>query len=250
MTNNIETMTYIDDNVTKLSSKRKSWEEGTYKKSNEDLFLLLGECLEFYTELKGDTKKIKALNDYLRTHSNWFSEGAGLETRIVRAVFDPIMKKRAYGYAKVIKIAAAEKKPDENMVDFITNRGGVEELRRTKKDGKSPANLRRDNIDNAKKTLNAIASIVEPFEVSAPTHEINEGAEHSLFVAVMRVENDGKYSLVYETSSVSLINAALEQAGKEQSKTSLLKDAETQREKNVCDSLQAVNEAVEHASAA
>jgi hypothetical protein len=47
-----------------------------------------------------------------------------------------------------------------------------------------------------------------------------------------------------------LINAALEQAGKEQSKTSLLKDAETQREKNVCDSLQAVNEAVEHASAA
>jgi molybdopterin biosynthesis enzyme MoaB len=67
---------------------------------------------------------------------------------------------------------------------------------------------------------------------------------------VMRMENDGKYSLVYETNSVPLINAALEQAGKEQSKTSLLKDAETQREKNVCDSLQAVNEAVEHASEA
>jgi hypothetical protein len=250
MTNTIKAMTYIEDNVTELSDKRKSWEEGTYKKSNEDLFLLLGECLEFYTELKGDTKKIKALNDYLRTHSISFSEGAGLETRIVRAVFNSNFQKLAYGYAKVIKIASAEKNLDETMVDFITNRGGVEALRRTKKDGKSPANLRRDNIDNAKKALNATASIVEPFEVSAPTHEINEGAEHRLFVAVMRMESDGKYSLVYETNSVSLINAALEQAGKEQSKTSLLKDAETQREKNVCDSLQAVNEAVEHASAA
>jgi hypothetical protein len=250
MKNETNPNTYIEDNVTKLSDKRKFWEEGTYKKSNEDLFLLLGECLEFYTELKGDTKKIKALNDYLRPHSNSFSEGAGLETRIVRAVFGPSIKKRAYDYAKVIKIAAAEKKPDETMVDFITKRGGVEELRRTKKDGKSPSDLRHDNIAIAKKTLNATASIVEPFEVSASTHEINEGAEHSLFVAVIRVEKDGKYSLVYETSSVSLINAALEQVGKEQSKTSLLKDADTRREKNVCDSLQAVNEAVELASAA
>jgi hypothetical protein len=128
MTNTIKPMTYIEDNVTKLSSKRVSWEEGTYKKSNDDLFLLLGECLEFYTELKGDTKKIKALNDYLRTHSISFSEGAGLETRIVRAVFNSNFQKLAYGYAKVIKIASAEKNIDETMVDFITNRGGVEAL--------------------------------------------------------------------------------------------------------------------------
>ena len=246
----INAATYIFDKVDQLSALREAWEEGAYKQSNEELYGLLGECLDLYFDIKGDTKKVKALNDLLRNRTNNFSEGASLETRIVRAIFDPNLKKRAYSYAKVIKIASEEKVPTQSMSEFIKSRDGIEELRRKKTDGKTPAETRRDNIAFAKGSLSKADPLVAPFKVTGSTLEIDEGAEHDLFVAVMRREPDGSRSLVFETSAQSVINVALERAGKEQGAKQKLADESAERKQTAINSEQAIDEAVANAKAA
>lgn len=165
-------------------------------------------------------------------------------------MFGSNFQKRAYGYARVISIAADEKSPHESMCDFITNRGGIEQLRRTKPNGKTPAIERKDNIAFAMSSLNKSKALVTPFKISSSTRTVDEGAEHSLFVAVMRQDADGCYSMVYETSSKSVVNAALEQAGKEQRKQKQHKDAEAQQSQNANASEQAASTAAALAKAA
>ncbi|WP_298559370.1 hypothetical protein [uncultured Aliiroseovarius sp.] len=243
-------VTYVETRAFDLKEKRKAWEEGTYKRSNEELYELLDECLAFFSELKGDAKKCKALNDFLRSHKITFNDNASLATRIVRAVFNSSFQKRAYAYARVLSIAAEEKSPSESMSTFVTKRGGIEELRRKKPNGKTPAEERKDNIAFAMQSLSESSPLVQPFKVANSTRVPNDGAEHSLFVAVMRQEADGSYSMVYETSANALVNAALEQAGKEQNAEARNTETTRQQKQNAENSAQAAADAVQKALAA
>ncbi len=122
----------VDERIEELKAARVAWEEGTYKKSNEELYKLLDDCLAFYLDIRSKTNKCKALNALLKARDTSFNEGTSLQTRIVRAVFGAECGKRAYAYARVITVSAVEKRPEVAMYDFITQRGGVEEIRRTK----------------------------------------------------------------------------------------------------------------------
>jgi hypothetical protein len=241
---------YVETKANELKSKRVAWEEGTLKRSNEELYELLSACLDFHNDLKGNTTKCKALNDHLRREGIDFKDSTSLATRVVRAVFNSSFQKRAYSYARVITIAAAEKSPNVSMSDFITRRGGIEELRRTKQNGKSPSDERKDRIAVAETTLSESAALVAPFKVSSSTRKPNDGKEHSLFVAVMREEADGSYSMVFETSTPSVVNSALEQAGKELLKAQQEKKAEDSQRQNRNDSDGAAETASEFADAA
>ena len=203
--------------IEELSNARKAWENGAFKKSNEELYQLLERCLQFYLQTRGDKKKCKALNALLKYKNVKYNEGTSLQTRIVRLVFGAHCGKRAYAYARVITVAADEKSPKKSMYDFIESRGGIEEIRRTKKDGKSPAVVRQDSIQFAVNTLEKSDALTKPFKVKDARRKQPEDATHNLFVAIMRQESDGTYSLVYETSAKSVVNSALAQAGKEQS---------------------------------
>jgi len=75
------------------------------------------------------------------------------------------------------------------------------------------------------------------------TRKFDEGAEHSLFVAVMREEADGTCSMVYETSASAVVNLALHEAGKSQ----VLKTTEEKQKKQTANSEAAANRAVEKA---
>lgn len=242
--------TYIEDKAHELVEQRHKWEEGTYKRSNEELYELLGSCLDFHNDVRGDAKKCKALNDYLRRKNISFNEGSSLATRIVRAVFNSSFQKRAYGYARVITIASEEKLPDETMSDFISKRGGIEELRRMKRNGKSPADERKDHIAIAKANFATSKALATPVKVQASTRKINDGTEHNLFVAVMRQESNGTYSIVFETSAIAVVNAALEQAGKEQAKMQKQNAAALKQREQEQLSDQAAEEAVNRALAA
>lgn len=211
----INILNHVTATAQELSSKRETWENGAFKKSNEELYALLSECLDFYEELRGKKTKCRALNVFLKDNSIKFNEGSSLETRIVRAVFNSSFQKRAYGYARVIKVASEEKKQSETMSDFITSRGGIEEIRRTNRKGETPAEVRKQNIRYAKEVFEQRKPLVKPFSNSESQIEIDEGAEHNLFVGLMRLEDNGNYSLVYETAASSVVNSALAQAGKD-----------------------------------
>ena len=218
MNTKTEDKTPIDvaSNVENLSDARMHWENGTLKASNNELYEFLNQCLNFYLTIRSKPKACKELNDWLTANNIPCNLSTSLQTRLIRAVFGADCGKRAYTYARVITIAAAEKSPEISMIDFVTSRGGIEEIRRTKKDGKTPTITRKDNINFAIDTLEKSEALAPVFEVQASTRQQPEDATHVLFAAIMRQESNGTYSLVYETSTSSVVNTVLEQAGKDQ----------------------------------
>ena len=230
--------------VEKLANARVTWEEGAYKTSNDELYKLLNDCVNFYLEIRSKTKECRALNAWLKDRKIGYNDGTSLQTRIVRAVFGADCGKRAYTYARVITVAAAEKSPKTSMHEFVTKRGGIEEIRRTKSDGKSPTVAREENIEFAIDTLEKTDALTKPFTVAASKRELPEDSVHTLFVAIMRQESDGTYSMVFETSAKSVVNTALAQAGKEKGAAANAADVVKNKQKETSESDDAVADAI------
>lgn len=123
-----------------LSDARVHWENGSLKSSNTELYQLLQSCVDFYLDIRSQPEKCKALDIWLSTNNIQCNMGTGLRTRIVRAVFGADCGRRAYTYTRVITVAADEKSPEMSMSDFVTGRGGIEEVRRITVDYTKPPN--------------------------------------------------------------------------------------------------------------
>ncbi|OUS08862.1 hypothetical protein A9Q96_00525 [Rhodobacterales bacterium 52_120_T64] len=204
----------ISKTIDTLSLRREDWENDTLKKSNDVLYQLLDDCLNLFNEVKGNTKLVKALNADLKARGISYNSGASLATRIARAVFGKDCENRAYAYARVITVALEENDKNLNMHDFITAQGGIEEIRRKTPDGKSSKDVREARQELATEEFETSKAIALHIKVNNSKREHNDAAEHNLFVAIMREEDDGNYSMVYETSTESVINTALAEAGK------------------------------------
>jgi hypothetical protein len=202
-----------------LSDARMHWENGSLKSSNTELYQLLQSCVDFYLDIRSQPEKCKALDIWLSENGIQCNMGTGLRTRIVRAVFGADCGRRAYTYTRVITVAADEKSPEMSMSDFVTGRGGIEEIRRTKPNGQTPTMTRKDKVDFAIGVLETSAALAPAFEVKASTRKPPEDITHVLFAALMRQEADGSCSMVYETSTKSVVNTVLEHAGKDQSRS-------------------------------
>lgn len=215
-TDKIQITAALATEVEALSNARMQWENGSLKTSNAELYQLLQSCVDFYVNIRSQPAKCKALEVWLGANKIPCNMGTSLKTRIVRAVFGAECGKRAYTYARVITVAVAEKSAKISMSDFVTSRGGIEEIRRTKPNGETPTMARKDKINSAISVLEKSAALAPVFEVEVSTRKPAEDATHLLFAAIMRQETDGSYSMVYETSTKSVVNTVLEQAGKDQ----------------------------------
>lgn len=123
-------------------------------------------------------------------------------------------------------------KSDETLGEFITKNNGVEEIRKKSVEGKSAAQQRKDRIQTAKEILGGCDALAEPFEVKQSSRDTDPGRDHKLFVAVMREEDNGSYSIVYESGTASVLNAALECASNSAAIKEAKRSAEARQRKN------------------
>jgi hypothetical protein len=197
--------------IEKIAAEREAWEQGSFKKSNEELYAVLERCLFMYAEVKTSHKLRERLNVMLTERGIAFNSSTNTLTKIVRVVFGDCGK-RAYTYARVLKVALREKPENKSLAAFITDVGGIEEVRRTQK-GISPAKKREQAISNASRWMEEKSVIVkvESADELAP----NSDATHSFSLAVVRQDADGTQSIVYGINNQALLNKALEYAGKQ-----------------------------------
>ena len=59
--NNANITTWIDS----LATKRETWENGTYKASNEVLYVLLDECVDLFKEVRAHRGQINGSRSYI-----------------------------------------------------------------------------------------------------------------------------------------------------------------------------------------
>jgi len=211
---NVNTMSIveIETKIGELTAQHNAWNEGTYKASNEELYQLLSNCLDFYTVVSASVTQRKALYALLAARGIKFNKSSSLATRIVRAVFGDCGK-RAYAYARVITVAKDTKPENVSMNTFITNAGGIEQIRR-KTSGQTPAQKREANVNFAESLLANSDPIINTTLPSAIALQPSSKATNLFSIALVRKNDDGTSSVVYGTNNETLVGAVLAQAGK------------------------------------
>ena len=200
--------------VDALIEKRITWETGTYKAANDELYALLSDCLELFQEVQKERKLIKRINALLDEREIQMRSNTSLATKIVRLIFGDCGK-RAYTYAKVITVAAAEKPAKQSMHTFIANAGGVEEVRRNNPDKVNASVQRTERKQYAETVLDVRKPIVSTKIEMTDELEPSNDSVLPLSIALVRRNRDGSGSIVFGTANQTVLNKVLEIAGKQ-----------------------------------
>ena len=118
-----------------LSTKRQAWEVTDFKKANEGLYSLLGECLDvfhskFVNASDDDRKTLRlSLVELLTMKGVRILKNTNTLTMFVRFIFGSD-RKRAHGYSYVLKAAISHGIEANDLSTWIVAQGGIEEVKR------------------------------------------------------------------------------------------------------------------------
>jgi hypothetical protein len=113
-----------------MEANRITWEQGAYRTSNQALYAVLAECLAFCGELAiADAKqRSSALESFYKDRGYKYKKDLPLATRVVRAVFGEINRRRISTYSLVIRQAQKEGVGVADLAKWIEKNNGVQEI--------------------------------------------------------------------------------------------------------------------------
>ena len=114
-----------------MEAKRITWEQGAYRTSNSELYSVLAECLSYCGELVLEQAKDRsaALERFYKERGYTYKKESPLVTRVVRAVFGNIDRRRISTYSLVLRQAQKAKVQFADLSQWIEDNGGVQEIR-------------------------------------------------------------------------------------------------------------------------
>jgi len=120
-----------------LEDKRINWEVGAYRTSNLELYGVLAECLGFCGEvltLSQAKQRSAALEAFFKERSYRYKKDTPLVSRVVKAVFGNIDRRRISTYSLVLREAQKKKISSLNLPQWIEEVGGIQEIRLSQSD--------------------------------------------------------------------------------------------------------------------
>ena len=216
-----------------LVDRRKQWEGSDYKKANEGLYSLLAECLSVFNEkfLLADANGQKTLR--IDLSQNLKAGGVKVQrttptlTMFVRYVFGSD-RKRAHGYAYVLKAAISNGVNASALSEYIVQEGGIEEVKR-KMVVKEETLAKRAAVDAAKA---AVIAAIEQAIVSPLAKLSMKGVagEYALMLAKPMPNGTVDIIGVLPEAKEAMVNAVIAQLAKrkvvdDEAKASLDKEA-------------------------
>jgi len=119
------------DVLARIEGERKQWEAGAYKTSNKQLYAILAQCLAFGGEMDiGDARRRASVLEAFYAQRNYrYKKDSPLMTRVVRAVFGDIDRRRLSTYSLVLREALRQKVPYLQLAEWIEANGGIQEIR-------------------------------------------------------------------------------------------------------------------------
>ncbi|OYU33219.1 hypothetical protein [Novosphingobium sp. PASSN1] len=194
-----------------IETARINWEAGSYKKSNEELYSVLDRCQTFYQQIKimkaGKRKLIKTIDVMLIERGMPSQKNTSLTTKVVRFVFGDCGK-RAFTYATVINVADLEKPDTQSMHAFITDRGGIEEIRKTANGQPSQKEKRAKLIEGGEERVASAQPLLGGITLIDDLQPDNDNGLE-LMAVLMRKDADGTGSIVYRSNNETIINSLL-----------------------------------------
>lgn len=242
MTKETTTELFVSNTIDALVEQRRRWEEGTYAASNAELYALLGQTLDFYLKVRGNVGLSKAVTALLDVYGITHNSSTSMALKVVRLVFvgkgrESAIAHRAFVYTKVLEVAATEGITGSNLPAFIIERYGIDEIRRTGKDGVSEADRSKQNRDYAETVLNDNRISYMSFDM---IDELQPADGEQFSVALVRKNTDGTGSIVFGTDNVTamrqvllLAGTRLKKAATEHAAVSVAERNEEQRQQNM-----------------
>lgn len=194
-----------------LFDARDNWETGSYQKSNDELYDIIDRCHVMHQELKlmttGRRKLLGELDAALSRKGIAFNANTSLVTKIVRCVFGDCGK-RAFTYARVLIEADSRKDPAQSMRAFISDNGGIEEIRKSGNASASPKPDRKKLVSNAGNRLLNVVPILSGIKLTKELQPSNNNTL-GMTAVLFRDDENGTGSIVFSSTSATLINTLL-----------------------------------------
>ena len=224
-TTSIKNITFVNNTVQQLDdlrTRRVSWETTDYKKANDGMYALLADTLAIYDEnfLKATDQERKDLRKELEEKLK--ADGIKVQrntitlTMLVRYVFGSD-RKRAHGYAYVLKAAVSQQVAANALPAYIAEQGGIEEIKR-KMVQSEKAKQRLAEIEQAKTEV-----LVELDQAAVnPLAKVKlSGLTGKYVILLAKPDVDGDASIVGALSDVeeSLYNALIKKMAKVKANT-------------------------------
>lgn len=114
-----------------LEGKRIAWEQGAYRTSNQQLYAVLAECYLYGGETSTEQARLrsKALEEFCKLRGYAVKKDSPLMTRIVKAVFGNVDRRRISTYSLVLRSAKAANVLPTKLAEWIEERGGIQEIK-------------------------------------------------------------------------------------------------------------------------
>ena len=193
--------------LVELEQQRIEWEEGVYRTSNQALYAILSECLQYGADLpttEANKERRAALDMFYKQRGYRIKKETPLMTRIVRAVFGDIDRRRISTYSLVLRQAKKEAVLTEAFADWVEQRGGVQEVRLARSDTfvspKAKAQSAQERFEQMEKL-----AVVKTEQLTQLTNPDLIG-ENCLLVATQQA--DGSFTVRALVSASSAVNAA------------------------------------------
>lgn len=202
-----------------LSAKRDAWEQGAFKKANDELYGLLADTLGLFqaSEVTVNSTKVKAhgkeymstlrveLNTRLGSMGVKVQKNSSTLTMLVRYVFKSD-RKRAHGYAQVLGAAIQDGIKPAELANYIANAGGIEEIKRRMV-------LSADALAKREQVANATSSVKTDVERAAlnpiATAQVATEGEYAVLLAKPRADGFVDIIGVLPEVNEALFNALL-----------------------------------------
>lgn len=114
-----------------LETERETWEQGAYRTSNLALYSVLAKCLAI---AQADTPELAkqrnaGLEAFYKQRGYSYKKDAPPATRVVKAVFGNVDRRRLSTYSLVLREAIKQKVLATQLAEWIEKEGGIQEIR-------------------------------------------------------------------------------------------------------------------------
>ena len=190
----------------KLEEDRITWEQGVYRSSNQALYAVLANCLTFCGELAlAEAKqRSKALELFYKERGYKYKSEAPLATRVVRAVFGGVDRRRISTYSLVIRQAIKDSVSVSNFAEWVEEKGGIQEIRL----GHSATFISpKEKADTARETVQG-RNFLGYAKSELLTIEADPDFNGSSCLLLAEQQADGSFGIRTVLRNTGLVNAA------------------------------------------
>ena len=202
-------------NLTEMEAKREQWETTAYRTSNQQLYSVLADCLAYGEALPVAEAKqrTKDLEEFFKLRGYTVKSDSPLLSRVVKAVFGNVDRRRICTYSLVLRTAQKEGITAAKLVGWIEERGGVQEVKLSRSATYvSP----KAKAAQAKSTLSALPNLAVAKDKLAELADADFVGSECVLLAEQQA--DGSFHIKALTRSGNAVKAALTALYSEQQK--------------------------------